>query len=78
MFIQIYEQIQIFYFRSSAKESAKEAARKQELNDLKNDIRELYIQAEEERAQIRELLRKVGSQHTHLEELCKLLMLKII
>lgn len=55
--------------RSSAKDAAKEAARRQELDDLRNDIRELYIQAEEERAQIRELLRKVGDQHSKLEHL---------
>lgn len=58
-------------FRSSVKEAAKEAARLQELSDIKSDIRELYIQAEEERAQIRELLRKVGDQHSQIEELCK-------
>ncbi|ENN77482.1 putative OPA3-like protein CG13603 [Dendroctonus ponderosae] len=57
------------YYRSSVKEAAKEAARIQELTDMKNDIRELYIEAEEERAQIRELLRKVGDQHSQIEEL---------
>ncbi|CAG9764839.1 unnamed protein product [Ceutorhynchus assimilis] len=57
------------YARSSAKEAAKEAARLEEVNTLKSDIRELYIQAEEERAQIRELLRKVGDQHSKLDAL---------
>ncbi|XP_050306668.1 optic atrophy 3 protein homolog [Anthonomus grandis grandis] len=57
------------YNRSSVKEAAKEASRLQELSDIKSDIRELYIQAEEERAQIRELLRKLGDQHTKLEML---------
>ncbi|KAF7280932.1 hypothetical protein GWI33_005396 [Rhynchophorus ferrugineus] len=57
------------YNRSSKKEAAKEEARKQELIDLRNDIRELYIQAEEERAQIRELIRRLGDQDTRLQAL---------
>ncbi|KAL1500994.1 hypothetical protein ABEB36_006401 [Hypothenemus hampei] len=64
------------YQRSSVKEAAKEAARIKELQDLKSDIRELFIQAEEERAQIRELLRKVGDHHTELDELSRKLGLK--
>ncbi|XP_066249112.1 optic atrophy 3 protein homolog [Euwallacea similis] len=64
------------YARSSAKESAKEEARVKELNDLRSDIRELFIQAEEERAQIRELLRKVGDQHSQLALLSSKLGIK--
>ncbi|XP_030759762.1 putative OPA3-like protein CG13603 [Sitophilus oryzae] len=59
------------YNRSSNKEAAKEQARIQELLDLRNDIKELYIQAEEERAQIRELFRKLGDQHTQLQSLAE-------
>jgi len=57
------------YARSSAKETAKEEAKKQELASLRNDIRELFIQAEEERAQIRELIRKLGHQDSQLQNI---------
>ncbi|XP_060529583.1 putative OPA3-like protein CG13603 [Cylas formicarius] len=57
------------YARSAKKESAKEEARKQEIISIQNDIRDLYIQAEEERAQIRELIRKIADQDTILRSL---------
>lgn len=48
------------FFRSSRKETAKEEMKKQEMTDIQNAIKELYIQSEEQRTQIRELTRKLG------------------
>lgn len=46
--------------RSYKKEAAKEEAKKQEMIDLQNTIKELFIQSEEQGAHIRELTRKLG------------------
>ncbi|XP_072387084.1 optic atrophy 3 protein homolog [Diabrotica undecimpunctata] len=54
------------YNRSSNKEAAKEEAKKQEMQDLQNTIRELFIQTEEQGAQLRELTRQLGNLDTKL------------
>lgn len=46
-------------FRSANKEAAKEEAKLQEMRDLQTTIRELFIQTEEQSAQLRELTRKL-------------------
>ncbi|XP_056635298.1 putative OPA3-like protein CG13603 [Diorhabda sublineata] len=48
------------YNRSSRKEAAKEEAKAKEMYDLKNTITELFMQTEEQGAQLRELTRKLG------------------
>ncbi|KAJ8941351.1 hypothetical protein NQ314_010414 [Rhamnusium bicolor] len=48
------------YNRSSRKEAAKEEAKKEEMLQIQNSIRELFIQSEEQGAQIRELMRQLG------------------
>lgn len=48
------------YNRGARKEAAKEAARKAEIEALQNDLRDLFIQTEEQGAHIRELMRKIG------------------
>lgn len=46
------------YNRSAKKEAAKEAAKKQEIQQIQDTLRELFIQTEEQGAHIRELKRK--------------------
>lgn len=48
------------YSRQVRKETAKEAARQEEISSLNYTIQELYFQAERQDAQIRELLRTVA------------------
>ncbi|RZC33540.1 optic atrophy 3 protein -like [Asbolus verrucosus] len=48
------------YSRSVRKEAAKEAAKQAEMEALQNNIRDLFIQTEEQAAHIRELTRKLG------------------
>lgn len=48
------------HFRSAKKEAAKEEAKQQEMEQLQNTIKELFIQTEEQGAHIRELSRKFG------------------
>lgn len=48
------------YNRSAKKELAKEEAKKQEMQDLQNTIRELFMQTEQQGAHIRELTRHLG------------------
>ncbi|KAJ3661123.1 hypothetical protein Zmor_005538 [Zophobas morio] len=48
------------YNRSSKKEAAKEEARLKEIQDLKDSLRDLFIQTEEQGAHIRELTRQLG------------------
>ncbi|CAH1116715.1 unnamed protein product [Phaedon cochleariae] len=47
------------YNRSANKEAAKETAKQEEMNQLQNTIRELFIQSEEQGAHLRELTRKI-------------------
>ncbi|CAG9859660.1 unnamed protein product [Phyllotreta striolata] len=54
------------YNRSSKKEAAKEEAKTQEMEDIRNTMRELFIQTEEQAAQLRELTRKLGDIDTKL------------
>lgn len=51
----------ILNYRSSKKEAAKEEARKNEIQELKDALRDLFIQTEEQGAHIRELSRKLGA-----------------
>lgn len=46
-------------FRSSRKEAAKEEAKKTEMERLQNTILELYLQTEQQEAQIKELARYI-------------------
>lgn len=57
------------YTRQIAKEAAKEEATKQKITALQAEVRDLYIQTEEERAKIRELYRKLGDQDTQIQTL---------
>lgn len=54
------------YNRSANKEAAKEEAKLQEMRDLQTTIRELFIQTEEQSAQLRELTRKLYGLETKL------------
>ncbi|KAL3287315.1 hypothetical protein HHI36_001790 [Cryptolaemus montrouzieri] len=54
------------YARSSRKEAAKEEVKRQEMEELKLSLKELFIQTEEQAAHIRELRRKVGDLDTKL------------
>lgn len=57
------------YNRSSNKEAAKEEAKAKEMYDLKNTITELFMQTEEQGAQLRELTRKLGDLDTSLRNI---------
>ncbi|XP_023018129.2 putative OPA3-like protein CG13603 [Leptinotarsa decemlineata] len=54
------------YNRSSKKEAAKEEAKQQEMTELKNTIRELFLQSEEQAAHIRELTRRLGDTESKI------------
>lgn len=46
--------------RSSRKEAEKENQKKQEMDDLKRAIQEIYFQSEQHATQIREMMRLIG------------------
>ncbi|XP_018569016.1 putative OPA3-like protein CG13603 [Anoplophora glabripennis] len=59
------------YNRSSRKEATKEEMKKREVTEIQEAIKELYIQSEEQNAQIRELTRKLGHLDTHLQNIVR-------
>lgn len=48
------------YNRSATKEAAKEAAKQAEMEQIHNALRDVFFQAEQHSAQIREIMRMVG------------------
>ncbi|KAJ8925578.1 hypothetical protein NQ315_009418 [Exocentrus adspersus] len=59
------------YNRSARKEAAKEEMKQREMSEIRNSITELYIQSEEQGAQLRELTRKLGHLDTYLQDIGK-------